>query len=800
MDEIESLYVSLGLSLDDASVKQTVNEMTEQIKQKLKSSIYGGKKGVITLPATIEGTYKDGKKIESEIVDAYTAIYNKAKEMADSSVSLTLEDIKDFKKQINKFGKMTAKKRGNDIIANANNNLQQTVTAYSNLVTDLKKQVSIQQKQIAKSKPNTKKQKSTNYISDEEIANDIKREQKRRISGIKTVEPKGYPSGGIDPSKTNTYSLKMSEGSPYKSVWALQQAKTKREEDKKTAASLISYINKEMAQNAPSGRKTTSLEQDRFMNSNMLRQFGASLTDLSNGKEGTTPETVYQNLVAVLKQFSSTNQSLETTFNAIKNMAEYSKSDNPRRRLGSTDGTPKGVGPNDEEAKSVQKAIYKSLDNIWNSPELRESLGFINIFNHSVEEAGKEVKKTTNELKKRTKTNRTSKTENSQFGKRNEELKNLPGMNELAQAMRGIQDTITQNTVITKNELSATETQTSYDKVENTRQAVADSNEKKITTENKDINRDVAKTTKIDTSTGFNTDTNANKLISIAEQILSKIDKPAQNDKINLPETSKGLYKALNSATRLGLPKPDGRRKKISDGLTPEPSVKKSLSLIPVPDMTKALSIIPGEFSKTLKESIHPTKGEYQNWRDTKDSEQYRATATDDSYLRRLAEESNKRKEMRKRKDNSGERYSPPEVVIPDAEPKHVEKSRVYASPMKQSVWDKFEKALEDATGVTKKYKDIINATAEEQDQYAAERIVKYGLNNGRNPNDTGDIASIKRSLELFRNNKNSIEENPDLAQKIKLTPGREVDTTEIVKKFSKILSGRQMRNAQMGR
>lgn len=142
MDEIESLYVSLGVTPDEASAVEAVNKMTDKIKQSLKSSIYGGKKGVITLPATIEGTYKNGKEIEKEIVDAYTAIYNKAKEMADSSVSLTLKDIEDFKKQINKFGKITAKKRGNDIIANTNNNLKQTISAYQDLLTDLKKQIS----------------------------------------------------------------------------------------------------------------------------------------------------------------------------------------------------------------------------------------------------------------------------------------------------------------------------------------------------------------------------------------------------------------------------------------------------------------------------------------------------------------------------------------------------------------------------------------------------------------------------------------------------------------------------------
>lgn len=787
MDEIESLYVTLGLSLDDSSVSKTVNEMTDQIKQKLKSSIYGGKKGVITLPATIKGTYKDGREIEKEIVDAYTAIYNKAKEMADKSVSLTLDEVEDFTAQINKFGKMTVRKRSNDAIANANNNLQQTIIAYRDLVNDLKEQIKVQQKQIAKSKPSVKKQKSTSHISNKEITNDAKQEQSRKADkkiyeGLKGAGPADYKkTSWIDPSRTNDYEFHASEYSPYTTKDARRSANARREEDKKTAESLVAYISKEMAQNAPTGRKTTSQEQDRFMNSNILRQFGASLADLSKGKEGITPETVYQNLVTVLKQFSSTNQALETTFNAIKNIAEYNKSDNPRRRLGGTYGTPKGVGPNDEEAKLAQKTIYKALDNIWDSPKLRESLGFINIFSHSIEEAGEEIKKTTNEIKKHNKI----RTNNSQVGKRSEELKAASDTNQLVQKMKTLQDAVVRSMSLIKNTTDAIETQISYDKIEHSREAVADTNERKVTTENKNINRDVAKTTKIDTTTGFNTDANAIKLLNTVDKILSVIQ-------------SKDLHKALNSATRLALPKPDGRRKKISDGLIDENLPKKLLSLVPTPDMSKALSVIPGEFTKTLKEAIHPSVLDKRR-KVGKVSADEQTYYYDDTLQRRMAEESNKRKEIRRKARGEAPRYEAPETIIPDAETKHVEKSRVYASPIRQSIWDKFEKALENATGATKKYEDIINATADEQDQFAAERIKTYGLNNGRNPNDTGDIANIKRALELFRTNKRSIEENPELAQNIKLTPGVEVDTTKIVEKLSKALSGRQMRDAQMG-
>ena len=198
-EEIEALYALLGVKPDEASVSDSVDKLVKAVQSKLKSSVYGGKNGVITLPATIDGKFKNGKEINQEIKDAYAAIYEKAKQMADESVSLTLNDIKDFKAQIDKFGRKTAKYKSNDVIANANNNLRQMLSDYQDFVNDLRKQVSVQQKTQIKQTQKTKAQqkaktKKFNYhgITDEEITANIKSEQKRRLSGLKQIEPRGY--------------------------------------------------------------------------------------------------------------------------------------------------------------------------------------------------------------------------------------------------------------------------------------------------------------------------------------------------------------------------------------------------------------------------------------------------------------------------------------------------------------------------------------------------------------------------------------------------------------------------------
>ena len=346
----------------------------------------------------------------------------------------------------------------------------------------------------------------------------------------------------------------------------------------------------------------------------------------------------------------------------------------------------------------------------------------------------------------------------------------------------------------------ATNTQTIYDKNANVKSDTDMAKEIKVNEVNRDINKDVARSVKADEASGFNTDATANKLIKIVENISNGISSAKKTtskiklpDKIELPTETKDLYKKLADPSKiLGLPKPDGRRKKISDGLKDE---NPQLGLIPVQNaMKKALAVIPGEFTKTLKEAIHPSVLDRQRHIDR--PEGIDRFEYNDDMLRRLANASNARKKARR--NINGDNITPPKVVIPDYQPQ-VEKSKIYASPIKQTVWDKLADALGDLTGATKAYKDVMNAAAEDQDKMAAERIVQYGMNNGRNPNDTGDIAGMRRILQLYRTNKASIEQNPELRQKIRLTGGRDVDTTAITKALNKTLSGKQMRNAQMG-
>lgn len=804
-EEIESLYALLGIKLDDASVNDTVGKLIKAVQSKLNSSIYGGENGVITLPATLEGKFKNGKEINQEIKDAYAAIYKKAQQMADESVSLTLKDIEDFKAQIDKFGRKTAKYKGNDIIANANNNLRQTLSDYQNFVNDLRKEVNAQQKaqikqtQKAKAQQKAKTKKSSYHgITDEEINDAIEKENARQAK-IKAWRDKqaeqlasrlGYKSSsGLDPSKTNNYSMNASEFSEYESQWARDLAKAIKETYKTTVDN--QWIDKEYKPETGAKSRATSREEHLNFLSNAA--FG-DLADLIHKSEQGDEDVTFDKIVeaiGVLRTIMEENgKDMDTIAQTVINATQSRYDDNPRRKnagVNREEGTEKGVGKGHERTQAYQASIQQLL---------KKMLGEVGTIEQKEIEANKTAVKMTNayEQAKTDAKNSKASLDTKQLA---QELKNSDTtkaeLNKLNTSINNVKSEVKAGT-------KATNTQTVYDKNANVKSDTDMAKEIKVNEVNRDINKDTARAVKADEVSGFNTDATANKLIKIAEDInngirstkktTSKIQLPA---KIELPTKTNDLYKKLADPSKiLGLPKPDGRRKKISDGLKDE---NPQLGLIPVQNaMKKALAVIPGEFTKTLKEAIHPSILDRQRHIDRPegtDKFEY-----DEDMLRRLANASNARKEARR--NQNGDITTPPRVIVPDYQPQ-VEKSNIYASPIKQTVWDKLADALGDLTGATKAYKDVMNAAAEDQDKMAAERIVQYGMNNGRNPNDTGDIAGMRRILQLYRTNKASIEQNPELRQKIKLTGGRDVDTTAITKALNKVLSGKQMRNAQMG-
>ena len=101
--------------------------------------------------------------------------------------------------------------------------------------------------------------------------------------------------------------------------------------------------------------------------------------------------------------------------------------------------------------------------------------------------------------------------------------------------------------------------------------------------------------------------------------------------------------------------------------------------------------------------------------------------------------------------------------------------------------------SIADLLGVTANYKKVLVATSDEQNALAAKQISTYGLGRGRDI--TGDKIRFARSKSLWKN----VDKFKEIFGGLKVTDGIKIDTTEVTDKLGKVLSGKQMRNAQMG-
>ena len=778
------LNIPVSAYADKDSAKEAVSELSKGVLSSLKD-------GRIEIPIELKAPIKGASK---ELIKAQEDVIQKLESASKKGFSSSSKESNEFLNSYNKFKKLVGQSHKNN--QKQVKDLDSIIGKVAQLIRLEKKLVELNNSATRTPDIKTNKQSSKKKTAWERYTDQQEQYSKRAQGAGKRAEyneerkqlrdsgPYLESSGNIRESGFNEHEAKLSKYSSYGSNWARELNRTLKEEAAKAMASLVTYIDKDYEigkdnklHGKKSGTPTTEAQMISAVYQKVKRDLTASIRQSEAGDESITANTLAQ-LAAIMKVLNKTlmteirgkslDQAIIKTGEDIKTALNKPYDIEESDAIGFTDlkkGEQKGVGPGHENTKKIVAEFYDKLKS-WDS----EVFGNIKGSLSQLDETLKAVK--------------SSDTYKAELNNLNSTMETVFG---------AVNDTIRETGNVNRSI-----------KIGNTKEAVEDDQAEKISKENKDINRDIAKATKKDIETGFNTDENAKKLISVCESIKSAIEGaldviPKSNkdsDVIKLPADSSGLYQQLPDATRLALPKPDGRRKKISDGLIPEPNIKKSLSLIPQPDIGKALAKIPGEFAKTLKESIHPSVKDKQLRIGKVQGETY---IDNEQMLRDMAAKSNARKEQRKGRIDAGDKI--PNVITP-GEPLYsnqVQKSKVFASPIHQSIWDKFETAIEDATGATKSYKDILNATADEQDLMAAKRIKDFGINNGRNPNDTGDIASIKRALELFRTNKSSIEQNPELMQKIKLTPGVEVDTTEVTRKLNKKLSGRQMRNAQMG-
>ena len=736
-DKETGLNIPVSAVADKDSAKEAVNELTKGVLSSLKD-------GYIEIPAElkvpIKGASKDLEKAQKDVINQWEKTFKEGFSSSAKDLDNLTNAYQRFKKLAGQQHKANTKQsRGISAI------MGEPIQAYSMSKREAQTRGKEIRKELEKAQKRSTKQNVTSEekkLLKEEIDNAIKQENKRRgydrlskdlsrgASRAKASTPGASINLGIrSPAMGGPYlskdSLLKSEISPYRNIDKSRRAKELAEIREKERESLKTKIDKNYKIGGKDNKiglrgsdRSQSGTEYELIKKALLTELAKIQGGLIKGKPDTTSQKLIDQVLANLTYDEEQGVDPLKSVMGIHNMLQ--KTFDTKGKIGTTDGTIRGEGKNQEEANETLKEIYKILGQFIDARQ-------------SVAENVRSIRETLS-------SDRTS-GRSSLYSQELNRITNSDQMQAMKEALRPLESGMTG---INRSV-----------KIGNTKEAVEFDQSEKIDKENKDINRDTARTVKKDAATGFNTDSKADALIQLVSSILQVLQKGISINDKSKPSKEKELTKEQEETQDKTL---NNKSQKIKDYSIEMEKAWKSLenSIDPI----------------RAQMSLIPMSGTFKNYYE----------GTDIVKQQRKARE----QEEKRRKQEEDERAK-------------VQKSTIYASPLRQGIRAKLEGAFDDLIGTTKKYEKILKANADEQDAMAAERIRTYGLNNGRNPNDTGDIAGMRRILQLYRTNKESIEQNPELAQKIQLTPGRTVDTTELTRALNDALSGKNMRNAQMG-
>ena len=736
-DEIKIVF---GAEADESSGEQTGKKLRKSVEKGF------GDDGRIKVPVDITVPIDSTKK---KLTEAQKDITSELSKMMAKGFSASGKDIDTLTSKFDKFTKAldsAGKGRQNKIFREIRKQVEELQKSYKALQDSQKasrpyetkvKKTDSSKKTKSSGRPTTEDEyyKQQEQYSTRAKGAGEKAEAKRELKTYYKEGPYLKSSSNIDQTTFNEHEAKLSKYSSYGSNWARELNKILKKEAAKAIASLVTYIDKKYeigTDNKLHGKKSGTPTTEAQMISAVYKKVRQDLTNAIKqseaGDESITVSTLTQ-LAAIMKVLNKTlmtelsgkslDQAIVKTGEDIKKAINKPYDIEENDAIGFTDlkeGEQKGVGPGHENTKKIVAEFYDKLKS-WDS------------------EIFSSITASTSQLSETLKTVKMSTDYKNELSSLNDSVNN---------AFNSVQKTT-----------RATESVNRSIKLGNTKEAVEFDQSEKISKENKDVNRDTAKVTKVQAKAGFNIDSKADALIELVSSILQVLQKGISINDESKPSKEKELTKEQEETQDKTL---NNKSQKTKDYSIEMEKAWKSLenSIDPI----------------RAQMSLIPMSGTFKNYYE----------GTDIVKQQRKARE----QEEKRRKQEEDERAK-------------VQKSTIYASPLRQGFRAKLEGAFDDLIGATKRYEKVLKANADEQDAMAAERIKTYGLNNGRNPNDTGDIAGMRRILQLYRTNKESIEQNPELAQKIQLTPGRTVDTTELTRALNDALSGKNMRNAQMG-
>lgn len=755
------LNIEVNAVANKKSAEQAVNELASGVQQ-------ATKKGRIEVPVDITVPIDDTKK---KLTEAQKDITSELSKMMAKGFSASGKDIDSLTSKFIKFTKafdQAGKGRQNKIFKEIRKQVEELQKSYKALKAEQSTGVAKVSKTSGSKR--TKKTAEDRYLDKQEEYSKKaqgagkKAELKKELAEVRENKSPVKSSGNIRPGSTSDHMMRLSEYSAHGSNWANELAKTLKEEVAKAAKTLVTYIDPSYTKKTKDGRATTEKEFLTDTIKNVRKELKNSIAQLEAGSEDITLDTLKEQAAVIKVLNKALGKTTEDAEKAISSAIQSRYSDNSKKRLNMTGlkpGQEKGVGPGHENTQKLVSQLYKSMKQ-WDSEVIAD-----NIAKELVLGVEKATKTTTKKHKQAT----------TQADAKISEFKASDAYKaELAKLNSTTNETFNAVRQATK----ATEEQTSYDKIENAAERVADDAAGKKSA-------DIVSGIQEDVRTGFNTDSKAEELI---DAVRNKHKTKGNKDEtifdtkqpLEVTASSEGILAIISANVKAILKALGGKpveemtkkryEKKKDEQEIPQSDVYHMKSaedkMLPIA-LKNALAPVGEQALTEVKNALVPVEGTFKNYYEGKD----------------LVKNQKRQKEIEKEqlKEKYKDSYSKLTESLPDQ------------SKITKAFSDVIKNAFSSGSAVDK----IMAATAEEQSKMRAERIKQYGLNKGRDLTDTGDIASIRRTKEMFGWNYNSDKDNKNLFQNVKLTPHEDINTDEIMSSLNKVLSGPEMFKAQTG-
>ena len=504
-DKETGLNIPVSAVADKESAKEAVNELTKGILSSLKD-------GYIEIPAElkvpIKGASKDLEKAQKDVINQWEKTFKEGFSSSAKDLDNLTNAYQRFKKLAGQQHKANTKQsRGISAIMGG------PIQEYSLSKREAQARGKEIRKELEKAQKRSTKQNITSEekkLLKEEIDNAIKQENKRRGYDKLSKELRrgtsrargSTPGADINlgmrsPVMGGPYlskdSLLKSETSPYGNIDESRRAKELAEIREKERESLKTKIDKDYKIGGKDNKiglrgsdRSQSGTEYELIKKALLTEVAKLQSGLIKGKPDATSQKLIDQVLANLTYDEEQGVDPLKSIMGIHNMLQ--KRYDTKGKIGTTDGTTRGEGKNQEEANETLKEIYKILGQFISA---RQSLA----------ENVRNIRDTLSANK--------ASGRSSLYSQELNRITNSDQMQAMKDALNPISGTLTRTLAQNTRE--------------GAREGIADQAAGRASREANAISGDILETVEQDASTGFNTQKSSNALIKATSGGLSDV-------------------------------------------------------------------------------------------------------------------------------------------------------------------------------------------------------------------------------------------------------------------------------------